>query len=225
MISQYPFAAVLFDMDGVVIDNTPLHELVWLEFARSHGFNPSEADIRATNGRRAVDVVISLFGSSLDSDDVVSRLVAEREVLYRQYLTMRNIKAVSGVKSFLLELGSLDVPRVLATSASFHNVTIVLNRLELSACFNAIVSAENVCNGKPDPEVYLTAAKRVEVNPADCLVVEDAVPGMQAAKAAGASCLGITTSQSEDSLKQAGADWVASDFFRLPKPLQVHSHW
>jgi len=207
-------------MDGVVIDNTPLHELAWLEFARSYGLNPSEANIRATNGRRAVDVVVSLFGSGLDSDEAVSRLAAEREVLYRQYLTTKEIKAVSGIKSFLTDLVSLDVPHVLATSASLNSVTIVLNRLELSAYFDAIVSAENVDNGKPNPEVYLSAAKRVEVNPADCLVVEDAVPGVQAAKAAGASCLGITTSQSEDSLKQAGADWVAPDFLRLPKPLQ-----
>ncbi len=62
---SYPFAAVLFDMDGVIIDNTPLHQSVWRQFAHLHGLNPSEDDIRATNGRRAVDVVVSLFGSKL----------------------------------------------------------------------------------------------------------------------------------------------------------------
>lgn len=218
MIS-YPFAAVLFDMDGVIIDNTPLHQLVWREFAHSHGLNPSEADIQATNGRRAIDVVLSLFGSIADTQ--VLQLAAARGALYRQYLASTDIQPVSGVKSFLEKLGALGVPRILATSARLDNVTLVLSRLELSRYFEDIVSASDVCNGKPHPEVYLTAAKRAAVNPQDCLVIEDSLPGIQAAKAADAFCLGMTTSQSEESLKQVGADWVAPDFYCLPNQLQI----
>ena len=218
MIS-YPFAAVLFDMDGVIIDNTPLHQSVWREFAKLHGLNPSEDDIRATNGRRAVDVVLSLFGS-IDQAQVVE-LAAARGALYRQYLKSADIQPVSGVKSFLEKLGALGVPRVLATSARPDNVNLVLSRLELLSYFEDIVSASDVCNGKPHPEVYLTAARRASVNPKDCLVIEDSLPGIQAAKAAGSFCLGMTTSQSEASLKQVGADWVAPDFYDLPNQLQI----
>lgn len=216
----YPFAAVLFDMDGVIIDNTPLHQLVWREFSKLHGLKPSEDDIGATNGRRAVDVVLSLFGSNLAQDEVL-KLAAARGVLYRQYLASTDIQPVAGVKSFLEKLGDLGVPRVLATSARPDNVTLVLSRLELLSYFEDIVSASDVCNGKPHPEVYLTAAKRASVNPKDCLVIEDSLPGIQSAKAAGAFCLGMTTSQSEESLKQVGADWVAPDFYCLPNQLQI----
>ncbi len=218
MIARYPFAAVLFDLDGVIIDNTPLHQFVWRQFARSHGLNPSEDDIRAANGRRAVDVVVSLFGDGLNQEEVL-QLAAARGVLYRQHLASADIQAVSGVESFLEKLGSLGVPRIVATSTRRDNATLVLNRLELSSCFESIVAAEDVRNGKPDPEVYFTAALRASVNPEECLVIEDAIPGVLAAKAAGASCLGMTTSQSEESLKQVGADWVAPNFLSLPDQL------
>jgi beta-phosphoglucomutase len=220
MISQYPFAAVLFDMDGVIIDNTLLHQSVWRQFAHLHRLNPSEDDIRATNGRRAVDVVASLFGSNLAQDEVL-KLAAARGTLYRQHLSSTDIQPVSGVKSFLEKLGALSIPRILATSARPDNVTLVLSRLELLSYFEDIVSASDVCNGKPHPEVYLTAARRASVKPENCLVIEDSIPGIQAAKAAGTFCLGMTTSQSGDSLKQVGADWVAPNFFCLPNQLQI----
>ena len=216
---DYPFSAVLFDMDGVIIDNTPLHQSVWREFAQLHGLNPSEDDIRATNGRRAIDVVLSLFGSIAHQQ--VVELAAARGALYRQYLQISDIQPVSGVKSFLERLGALGVPRVLATSARADNVTLVLNRLQLLSYFEDIVCASDVCNGKPHPEVYLTAARRAFVQPETCLVIEDSLPGIQAAKAAGAFCLGMTTSQSESSLKEVGADWVAPDFYSLPNQLQI----
>lgn len=222
MTLKYPFEAILFDMDGVIIDNTSIHEYVWLQFARSKGCNPSKSEIRAMNGRRASDVIVSLFEKKIESDIEISSLVAEREVLYNQYLTKRALKAVSGVKLFLSELNNLDIPLILATSATLNNATITLNRLKLSTYFNAIITAENVHNGKPNPEIYLTAAKHLDVNPADCLVIEDSIPGVQAAKSAGAYCLGITTSQSGNSLKKSGADWVAPDFLRLPKPIQFY---
>jgi beta-phosphoglucomutase len=218
MIS-YPFSAVLFDMDGVVIDNTPLHQSVWQEFAQLHGLNPSKDVIRATNGRRAVDVVLSIFGNIPHTQ--VVELAAARGVLYRQRFATTDIQPVSGVKSFLEKLGALGIPRVLATSARPDNVTLVLNRLQLLSYFENIVSASDVCNGKPDPEVYLTAAKLAFVQPETCLVIEDSLPGIKAAKAAGSFCLGMTTSQSEESLKQVGADWVAPTFDDLPNQLQI----
>jgi beta-phosphoglucomutase len=218
MIS-YPFSAVLFDMDGVVIDNTPLHQSVWREFAQLHGLNPSEDEIRAANGRRASDVVLSLFGSI--AHEQVVELAAARGALYRQYLKSVDIQPVFGVKLFLEKLGALGVPRILATSARPDNVTLVLSRLKLLSYFEDIVSASDVCNGKPDPEVYLTAARRAAVAPETCLVIEDSLPGIKAAKAAGAFCLGMTTSQSEDSLKEVGADWVAPNFSCLPNQLQI----
>lgn len=213
------FAAVLFDMDGVIIDNTPLHRRVWGEFARQHGLDPSDAEIRRADGRRAVDVVRMLFGAE-PSDEEVGRLAAAREVLYRQELRTAPVSAVPGVRDFLASLGAAGLPRVLATSATHDNVAVVLSRLELGAMFDAVVSAEHVRHGKPHPEVYLEAARRAKAPAEACLVVEDALPGIQSAKAAGAWCLGLSTSQSQEALQAAGADWVAPHFMALPASLQ-----
>lgn len=218
-MGQYSFAAVLFDMDGVVIDNTALNEDIWMTFTQRYGLNPPREEIQATNGRRAVDGIRLLFGTHLDSSEIV-RLATEREDLYRQHLLSEPIKPVSGVREFLEALGRLWVPRVLATSATLDNAEVILSRLEIAHCFESIVSAENVLNGKPDPEVYLKASACALANPKECLVIEDAIPGVLAARAAGASCLGLMTSQSEEALRAAGADWVTRDFLSLPERIQ-----
>jgi beta-phosphoglucomutase len=214
----YPFDAVLFDMDGVVVDNTALNEMVWMEFADKRGLQVSLADVRGTNGRRAVDGIRLLFGELEQSE--VDELAFDREVLYRQYLVSDRIEPVLGIGNYLGVLGELKVPRILATSATMNNVDVILSRLNIAHCFESIVSAEDVTCGKPDPEVYLKAAARASVAPEKCLVIEDAVPGVMAAKGAGAFALGLMTSQSESALSTAGADWVARDFSSLPEQLR-----
>lgn len=212
--------AVLFDMDGVVIDTMPLHRQIWLEFARMHGLDPTEAEVRAMDGRRAVDVVRRLFGASL-TEERVAELAIEREGIFHQRLKTDSIAAVTGIEAFLAALGTAGIPRVLATSATRDNVELVLGRLGLGSSFEAIVSAEDVRHGKPHPEVYLTAAERAAAPPEHCLVVEDALPGVEAAKASGAYCLGLATSQSDEVLLAAGADWAAPHFAALPEALRV----
>lgn len=219
MAQPLGFQAVLFDMDGVVVDNAALHRDVWTAWARSHGLAPTEAEIRATDGRRAVDAVIQLVKAELAEERVLA-LASEREDRYHQQLRNAPLKAVAGIEAFLDALGEAGIPRVLATSAIPANIALVLERVNLAAKFDAVVSAEDVRHGKPNPEVYLTAAGRAAADPAHCLVIEDALPGVQAAKAAGSFCLGLSTSQSEEALRGAGADWVAPHFLALPEPLR-----
>lgn len=220
MKPAFPFAAVLFDMDGVIIDNAGLHVAVWGEFARTHGLNPSEADLQATSGRRGVDVIATMFGGQI-SDDEIAQRATEREILFRQRSAGVPAQAVAGAREFLEALERHGIPRVLATSADKTNVGLVLSRLGLLTAFDAIVSAEDVRNGKPHPEVYLKAAQRAGVAAERCLVVEDALTGVRSAKAAGAFCLGLMTSQSGEALKEAGADWTAPSFLELPQELQL----
>lgn len=211
----YPFEAVLFDMDGVVVDNMPLHRQVWADYARAAGLAPSEAEIRALDGRRASDIILTLFSADL-AEPEIARMAKEREDLYSGRLGSTALSAVPGVQAFLEALQQAGIPRVLATSAVPMNVEAVLGKLGFHHFFDAVVSAVDVTHGKPHPEVYLTAAARVGANPARCLVVEDALPGVQAGKAAGARCLGLMTSEPEERLRAAGADWVAPDFLSLP---------
>ncbi|NJO40892.1 MAG: HAD family phosphatase [Cyanobacteria bacterium CRU_2_1] len=220
MTNPYPFAAVLFDMDGTIVDNVPLHQQVWHEFAHLHGLNPSEAELEFAKGRKAVEVISFLFGTLTPEE--VSQLTAERQVLYRQRLAeSQTVRTIPGVEKFLTGLGELGVVRVLATSAPFVNVEAVFNKFHLTPYFEAIVTSENVCHGKPDPEIFLTAAQRAGAKPEDCLIAEDSEAGIIAAKAAGATCLGLITTQSKADLQEQGADFVASDFLSLPEPIAL----
>ncbi len=211
----YPFAAVLFDLDGVVIDNTLTQHQVWTAFLRLHGADPTPADIRATDGRRGDEVVRQFLGADLDAEEV-TRLTGEREVMYRQRLLVDPVHPIAGVEAFLSALKSAGIPRALATSAVPENASIALRRLGLTAYFDAIVTAADVRRGKPDPEPYLKAAAGVQAPPEKCLMVEDSLPGIRSGKAAGATALGLTTSATEEQLRAAGADFVAADFTALP---------
>lgn len=219
MTAPYPFAAVLFDLDGVVVDTMPLHRRVWGEWAASKGFPVAPERLREFDGRRAHDIIPMIFGPDL-SEAFTTDLAAEREQRYRQALERAEIAPVAGIAEYLAALGALGVPRILATSAIPENVEIVLTRLGLQGAFEARVTAPDVHRGKPDPEIYQTAAERAGVPPGQCLVVEDALPGVRSAKAAGAKCLGLTTSESMLALRQAGADYAAPDFLNLPAVLR-----
>lgn len=218
MAPRFPYDAVLFDMDGVIVDNMPLHRQIWAEFARARGVSPTDSELRALDGRRAVDIIAALFGTDR-TDAEVAEMSAERERLYHDRLATAVLPEVPGALTYLDALGALGVPRVLATSAVPVNVEAVMARLGLAGRFEAIVTAVDVRHGKPDPEIYRTAAGRVGADPARCLVVEDALPGVVAGKAAGAACLGLMTSESAERLQASGADWAAPDFTTLPAHL------
>jgi HAD superfamily hydrolase (TIGR01509 family) len=220
-MSTYAFAAVLFDLDGVVIDNTPTQHEVWAAFLRSHGANPTSADIRATDGRRGDDVIRQWLGQTLTTEQV-AELLRERETMYRQRLLADEVKPIAGVEAFLTALRSAGVPRAMATSAVPENAEIALRRLGLTSYFDAVITAADVRKGKPDPEPYLKAAAAVSVLAERCVVIEDSLPGIRAGKAAGAQCLGLSTSATEEQLRQAGADFVAPDFTKLPVSFWPH---
>ena len=205
--------------DGVIVDNAALHREVWQAFLHRHGFELTAADLRATEGRRAEEIIVQYFPRARVSPPDAAELVAERETLYGERLARGPVRAVAGVETFLRGLARLQVPCVLATSAHPLNVERVLGKLGLHESFLAHVTAVDVIHGKPAPEVYLKAAARAGAAPQRCLVIEDAVAGVQASKAAGAPCLGLTTSVSAAALAESGADWTASDFHGLPDPL------
>jgi beta-phosphoglucomutase len=215
---SYPFAAVLFDLDGVVADSAPLHHQVWADFLRAHGLGATAEDVRRADGRRAAEFLAEVFPTPLSAAEL-ERLAAEREALYRQRLSTAELRPVPGLTNFLTGLQALGVPRVLATSAGRPSAEAALHRLGLVEAFNASLTASDVARGKPDPEVYVKAAAAVGVAPQRCLVAEDALAGVRAAKAAGATCLAVTTTAAAEDLRAAGADYISVDFTTLPAEL------
>jgi len=215
--TAYPYAAVLFDMDGTLIDDVPLPQAVWKEFTRQHGLNLSDAQLDFAKGRKAVEVVEHFWPAACPAE--VSRLTAERQELYRSRLAASDlVRPVAGAEAFLAALG---VVRVLATDAPRANVEAVLRRFPLASYFEGTVTSDTVQHGKPHPEIFLAAATRAKVAPGRCLVAEDSRAGVAAAKAAGCACLGLATNQSEADLRREGADYVAVDYLSLPANVAV----
>lgn len=162
--------AVLFDLDGVVADTMPLHRATWTAFATDLGLRPTPAEIRALDGLRSVEVVRRLCGEAVPPERVAA-LAQAREARYGELLTSGPVRPVPGIHDFLAALRAAGRVPVLATSAIPANIAYVLGALGLEGAFQGIVDAPQVERGKPDPEVYLTAARLAGFPPAACLVV------------------------------------------------------
>jgi beta-phosphoglucomutase len=203
----------VFDLDGVLVDSTAIHEQVWAEFLADRGLPTPAGGIRALFGRRGSETVAELVGLPPDSraverilhglEDRVETLVAERHP---------DGLLVAGAEALVRELSG-RLPIAVGTSARRRVAAARLG--PLVGLFDTIVTAEDVTRGKPDPEVYLTAARRLSVDPRSCAVVEDAVTGVQAARAADAFVVGVRGTTSDAALRAAGADTIIGQLSEL----------
>jgi HAD superfamily hydrolase (TIGR01509 family) len=198
-------SAVMFDMDGVLIDTHHAIVSLWAEIALGHGKQLTEEDIRRYVLGRSPEHTVSALFAELQG--------ASREHLLeqvRQAEPRLNFREIAGTKLLAERLAAARVPLALVTSGSRTRVQRVLAALGLASSFRVCVTWEDIQNGKPAPDCYLLGAKRLGV-PADrCLVVEDAPSGIAAGHAAGAVCLGLASGDGAD-LRERGARYVVQD--------------
>jgi beta-phosphoglucomutase family hydrolase len=202
--------AVIFDMDGVLIDSGVHHRAAWRALLDELGVVPEPDSWRLTIGRPSAEAVPLLLGRALPRDEA-QRLAARKQEHYRR-LAAGGPALVRGVVEFVAELVARRVPRAVATSASRHDVEGLLGQAGLRDRFEIVVAAEDVRRGKPDPEVYLLAARGLGVAPEHCLVFEDAVVGVRAARSAGMRAIGVSTAHTEAELRAAGAERAVESF-------------
>jgi beta-phosphoglucomutase family hydrolase len=206
----------IFDMDGVIVDSNPLHRIAWEEYNRRWGLAATEAMQRRMYGKRNDEIVRDFFGSGLTEDEVFAH-GARKEELYREMMTGRLEDAlVPGIRDFLERYPA--VPAAVATNAEPANVSFVLGRSGLAARFQAVVDGHQVRDPKPAPEIFLTAADRLGIDPRFCVVFEDSFAGVQAGLSAGMRVVGITTTHDE----LPGASLLVRDF--RDKALDVWLH-
>ncbi|MFC5478187.1 HAD family hydrolase [Massilia suwonensis] len=184
--------ALIFDMDGTIVDNMAFHTQSWITFFERRG-RAIDADefFRTTAGRQGKEIIRSHMGEHLD-DDEVAVLNHEKEAVYRE-LYAPHLKAVAGFEDLIADARSQGIALAVGTAAPPANVEFTLDGLDLRRHFETIVGATDVPRGKPHPDVFLEAAKRCGAEPADCIVFEDAPLGVEAARRAGMRVVVITT--------------------------------
>ncbi len=198
--------ALIFDLDGVVVDTMPLHTLAWLRYLERLGISRKDVATRM-HGRRNDEIVREFLGPDVPNE-VVFEHGAAKERLFREMMGADLVRSlVPGVADFLaranhngadtpLHIGSRapgGVPVALATNAEPANVDFALDGTNLRRWFRAIVDGSQVRNAKPAPDIYLTAGERLDVAPRNCIVFEDSPTGIDAARAAGMRVVGILT--------------------------------
>jgi len=186
--------ALLFDLDGVIVDSNPVHVLVWKEYLAKHGIDPGGTLPGLMYGRRNDEIVRDLFGSHLSAAEV-QRHGAEKEALYRKVMRDQlGQRLVPGIRDFLQR--HRRVPKALVTNAEPANAEFILNESGLREYFAVVVDGHQVERPKPAPDIYLLAAHLLGKEPADCIVFEDSETGVRAAKAAGTRVVAVATTES-----------------------------
>lgn len=184
-----PELALIFDLDGVIVDSMPTHTLAWERYLEAHGIDPNNVEARM-HGKRNDDLVRDLFGRDLDPAAVFQHGAA-KERLFREMIgPTLDQKLVPGIREFL---AGQTVPMAIGTNAEPANVDFTLNGAGIRQYFSAIVDGSQVARPKPFPDVYLRAAELLNVASANCIVFEDSPVGIQAARAAGMRVVGLLT--------------------------------
>lgn len=190
-------SAVLFDLDGVLIDSTPAVARVWGKWAERHGFNPQEV-IRRAHGRPSMTTIREYLPTG--DHDAENRAVERAEIE-----DVHDIVALPGARELLESLPSDRWTIVTSGTRALAEVRIRAAQLQVP---KVIVTASDITNGKPHPEPYLKGASLLNFPPAKCVVVEDAPAGIRAGKASGARVIAVTTTSGPAELHEAGADWI-----------------
>ena len=217
MTETSPLRGIIFDMDGVLVDSEPfICEAAMRMFETTYGQVVRREDFAPFVGAgedRFIGGVAEKYGVTLS-------MPRDKFRTYEIYLDIirGRLEPLPGAIAFVREVKARGLRSAVATSADRVKMEGNLREIKLSpADFDALITGDDVAKKKPDPEIFLLAASRLNLPPAECLVIEDAPNGIVAAKAAGCRCLGLTSSFTEVTLREAGANFVAKDLSVVPK--------
>jgi beta-phosphoglucomutase len=183
--------AVLWDMDGTLVDSEEFHWLSWRDTMAAEGIPITRDQLVVTFGQRNDSILPRWLGADTMADRI-RRVGDAKEELYRRLVHESGLAPLPGAAESVRRLQQENWRQAVASSAPRANLDVVLEVIGLRACFQAIVSAEDVTAGKPDPQVFLTAASRLGVPTSQCVVVEDAAAGVEAARRAGMRSIGVS---------------------------------
>jgi beta-phosphoglucomutase len=184
--------AAIFDLDGVIVDTAKYHYLAWKRLANDLGFDFTEADnerLKGVSRARSLEILLEIGGIALD-ETVKKEAAARKNDWYVDYISnMDASEILPGAAEYLQTIRAKGVKTALGSASK--NAPLILERLGIAALFDVVIDGNKVSQAKPDPEVFLLAAKELDIPPADCIVFEDAEAGVAAARRAGMGIVGI----------------------------------
>ncbi len=206
--------AVIFDMDGTLVDSTKADFLAWQKLFSHYNKELTFSDYIPLLGLKSSDVVKKFL--PLKNEEEVQFALTRKLVFFHEIISENGIYPVPFADVFLKQIKQYNVPLALATSSRRAKMEMVMEQLNLLIYFDTVVTGGDVKNGKPSPDIFLKAAEKLDVVPADCIVFEDAANGVKAAKNAGMKCVALSSHQTIDSLQEA--DLVIDTFENLSFP-------
>jgi beta-phosphoglucomutase len=208
--------AVIFDVDGVLIDSYQAHYKSWLQMFAEHGVSFTEKEFRGTFGRTSRDIIAALYGAVL-SDAEMDLWDDRKEALYRDIIR-ESFPAIDGAVELLDALHAAGFHLGVGSSGPPENIALTLECLGRANLFDAVVTRIDVTRGKPDPQVFQIAGERLDAEPGQCVVVEDAPAGIEAANRAGMASVALTGTATRaelshaklvvDSLRELTPEWL-----------------
>lgn len=205
---------ILFDMDGVLVDNLEVHKQAFGIFFKRYGIDKSADELSRVFGMGNDDIMRAVMPYDIIESVGLRELGAEKEAIYRE-LYAPVIKPVAGLVELLTACRTAGVKCAVGSSGCTDNVNFVLDTCGIRRYFSATVAGDKVSKCKPDPEIYLTAAAAIGVEPSQCVVFEDAEAGIEAGKRAGMKVIALSTTFPEDFLRKTPADMIIADFMQI----------
>ncbi len=204
--------AIIFDLDGTLIDNNAYHIKAWSEFYKKMNLEFSD-DIykNQINGRISKAIFPDILGRKLSADEIM-KYDDEKESLYR-HLYAPHIKPVNGLLYFLEQLKQQNYPMAIATSGLPPNIKFMFDNISIEKYFIAVVNASDIKQGKPNPEIFIKAAEALHADPKECVAFEDSIAGIRSAKAAGMKVVALTTTHTKEDVHEA--DLTIKDYTEI----------
>jgi len=193
--------AVLWDMDGVIAYTAPYHLRAWQKVFKKRGVDFTEDEFRRHFGQRNDTIIKSVLGEVMSQEEI-DTIADEKETSFRRRVK-HNIKPLPGVIELMTSLRQHGFKIALASSAPTGNIQLITKTLGIDNYFQSIVAGRDVTEGKPSPQIFLLAAEQLGAKAENCIVIEDSVAGVTAAKRAGMHCLAVTNTNPRSSLSEA----------------------
>lgn len=204
--------ALIFDMDGVIIDSEPLHERASQHVFAQYGIELGASDFAPFKGKTDRNIVTYLIAEHNIQDATLDELLQRKRDTYATFID--ELHPVQGAISFLQEV-SISFRLALTTSASRRNQELAFQKFNLYPFFETVITSNDISKHKPHPEPYLVTVEKLGLKPEDCMVIEDSTNGVKSAAAAGCTVIGITTSFDAAALREAGAHVVIDSYEQL----------